>query len=389
MKQVVGPELSKGYNDSRIIVRRRPSAHGSDGWSLGGQMNRRLLEAIALALLVLVAGACGAGNNKPVSGAPTAAVGQPGAANAGPPIPAVPTKFTLSYIGPEPAALPIMIAQDAGIFQKHGLEVDLQTIAGAQSIAALVSGQIQASSGGSADILGAAVSGADPVVLAVLDASFPGQLYASPRIKTAADLKGKKVAVSNPGSSFDVVARESLPKMGLQPDKDVTLITTGSVANAVAALAAGAVDASPVQTGPDSVKLDGLGFHPIYDMTDVQSAGDAITVMRSYLTAHPDVVQRFIDALVEADARERSDKPFAIQEIQKRLGLNDAATQDAVYTFFIKPNILPPDPYPTAEQFRLPLAQLASKNDKAKGFDVTKIIDPSFVKSAADRHLDK
>ena len=299
------------------------------------------------------------------------------------------TKFVVSYIGPEPAALPIMIAQDGDIFRKHGLDVDLQVIAGAPSIAALISGQTQSATGGSSDILGAAVSGAQPVVLAVLDASFPGQLYASPKIKTPADLKGKKIAVSNPGSSFDVVARESLPKMGLQPDKDVTLIATGSVANAVTALLNGAVEASPVQTGPDSVKLDAAGFHPIYDMSDVKSAGDAVTVMRPYMNSHRELIQRYIDALVEADARERHDKAFAIQVMQKRMDLNDQTTLNTIYDFFTKPAILPPQPYPTLDQFTLPLNQLAAKNDAAKGFDVNKIIDGSFVKSAVDRGLDK
>jgi NitT/TauT family transport system substrate-binding protein len=339
-------------------------------------MRIRLAGCLATALLLLALTACRSGS---------AGAGGSGAQAEATPL----TKITVSYIGAEPAALPILIAQDAGIFKKHGLDVDLQVIAGAPSIAALVSGQTQSATGGSGDILGAAVGGAQPVVLAVLDASFPGQLYASPKIKTAADLKGKKVAVSNPGSSFDVVARESLPKMGLQPDKDVTIIATGSVANAVTALLNGAVDASPVQTGPDSVKLDQAGFHPIYDTSDVKSAGDAVTVMRSYMTAHPDVVQRYIDALVEADARERNDKALAIQVMQKRLDISDQTTLNTIYDFFTKPAILPPQPYPTADQFALPLAQLAAKNDAAKGFDVNKILDQSFVKSAVQRGLDK
>jgi NitT/TauT family transport system substrate-binding protein len=297
--------------------------------------------------------------------------------------------MTVSYIGAEPAALPILIAQDAGIFRKHGLEVDLQVIAGAPSIAALISGQTQSSTGGSSDILGAAVSGAQPVVLAVLDASFPGQLYASPKIKAASDLKGKKVAVSNPGSSFDVVARESLPKMGLQPDKDVTIITTGSVANAVTALLNGAVDASPAQTGPDTVKLEANGFHPIYDMTGIKSAGSAVSVMRSYMTSHRDVVQRYIDALVEADAREKKDKAFTLQVIQKRMGIDDETTLNAIYNFFTQESILPAHPFPSLDQWVLPLNQLAAKNENAKGFDVSKILDPSFVQSAVDRGLDK
>jgi NitT/TauT family transport system substrate-binding protein len=339
-------------------------------------MNLRLLSLLVAALVILAGTSCRSG---------TAGTPQSSGSAASPP----PAKLTVSYIGAEPAAMPILIAQDAGIFRKHGLDVDLQVIAGAPSIAALVSGQTQSATGGSSDILGAAVGGAQLVVLAVLDASFPGQLYASPKIKTAADLKGKKIAVSNPGSSFDVVTRESLPKMGLQPDKDVTIISTGSVANAVTALLNGAVDASPAQTGPDSVKLEAAGFHPIYNMSGVKSAGDAITVNRSYMTAHRDVIQRYIDALVEADARERHDKPLALQIMQKRLDLNDQTTLNAIYDFFTQPNILPPQPYATMDQFELPIKQLASKNEKAKDFDVNTIIDSSFVKSAVDRGLDK
>src|ERR1700730_5323669 len=132
-----------------------------------------------MAALVLAIRECGDGANKSNS----ACAGQTGGANASAAPTSPPTKFIVAYIGAEPAALPILIAQDAGIFRKHGLEVDLQVIAGAPSIAALVSGQIQSTTGGSSDILGAAVGGAEPVVLAVLDASFPGQMYASPKIK--------------------------------------------------------------------------------------------------------------------------------------------------------------------------------------------------------------
>ena len=71
------------------------------------------------------------------------------------------------------------------------------------------------------------------------------------------------------------------------------------------------------------------------------------------------------------------------------MDISDSATQNAIYNFFTKPAILPPQPYPTVDQFTLPLNQLASKNAAAKGFDVSKILDPSFVKSAVDRGLDK
>jgi ABC-type nitrate/sulfonate/bicarbonate transport system substrate-binding protein len=50
-------------------------------------------------------------------------------------------------------------------------------------------------------------------------------------IKSIKDLKGKTIGISGPGSSSDMLVRYAVRKVGLDPDKDVTLIALGSVAN--------------------------------------------------------------------------------------------------------------------------------------------------------------
>lgn len=218
--------------------------------------------------------------------------------------PAPPAKITFAYIGTEPYSLPIWIAQDAGIFQKNGLDVNLQIMAGAPATAALLAGQVQLAIGGGSDPISAAVGGADIEVIAVFGPTFPGEIYAPAGVKTLADLKGKKVAVTNPGATYDIGMREALTKSGLTPDKDVSFIYTGSVPNSEAALLNGAVSASPANVGSDSVKLEANGFHSIYDLSNVEIAGQPLVVQRGYASSHRDVVQRFIDSTVEAIARE-------------------------------------------------------------------------------------
>ena len=90
-----------------------------------------------------------------------------------------------------------------------------------------------------------------------------------------------------------------------------------------------------------------------------------------------------------AAAREKKDKAFTVQVIANRMGLNDQTTQNAIFDFFTQDKVTPTLPYPKPELFTLPINQLATKNQKAKGYDVTKLLDPSLVQSAADRHLDK
>jgi NitT/TauT family transport system substrate-binding protein len=330
----------------------------------------------------LLAG-CGANGSKG-GGKASSPTANAAATAAGPP-----AKITAAYGAPEPAYLQFWIAKEAGIFQKHGLDVDLQVIPGAQVVPALISGQLQIGAAGPGETIGADLGGADLVMVATTSPSVPTFVYVPASIKTAADLKGKKAAITNPGSTFDVLMRQALPKMGLEPDQDVTLIATGSITNAATALLNGAVSAAPVNVGPLSVKVEAAGFHSLYDTSNIQFALQVLVLQRSYLTSHRDVAQRFVDSFVEAVARERVDKAFTIEVIKKYLQLDDQPTLNAIYDAYSKESVAPVYPFPKPEGFVIPLDVVSKQNEKAKGFDVTKILDPSLVQSAFDRKVGK
>ena len=285
--------------------------------------------------------------------------------------------------------LPLWYAQESGLFQRSGLDVDLQYIASTNAMAALLAGQVEVASTGGSEVINSIANGADLVVVATITPVYAVFLEVRPDIKSAEDLKGKSIAITNPGASFDVATRVLLMHEGLDPDRDVTFIKTGSVANVTSALVSGNVEAGLANV-PDTIKIEAAGLHPLFDMSKLGLPGSTVVLVmqRAYVSQHRDVVQRFVDAVVEALAREKQDRPGAVQLLEKYLQTQDEAGMNAAFDYYIQ-NVLPGLPFPKAEQFGDAQRTTSAVNPKAAEVRVESFLEPSFVQSAADRGVDK
>ncbi len=219
---------------------------------------------------------------------------------------------------------------------------------------------------------------------------YPYILYAQKAIKTLADLKGKKVGISNKGGSSDIATRAALKANGLDPDKDVQIVAVGSHANRTAALLNGSIDAG-VDDPPEDQDLVKAGLNPLIDIASqkLPAANTGIIVQRSYLTANKDTIQAYIDSTVKARAKMAQDKEGAITVLKKYFKSDDTESMTHAYNFFIAGTapVTPLYPAPGVEQFKDAIAILGVDNDKIKTVDISKMIDTSFVKSAQDRKL--
>ncbi len=297
-------------------------------------------------------------------------------------------KLTVSFSNITPSVLSLWVAKDAGIFEKNGLDVDLQNIAGGQVLmSAIVAGQTPIGTLGGSEALSAASGGADISVIAVLVPYSPWAFYVPPSITNAEQLKGKKVAIVTVGGSADVATRVGLPMIGLDPDKDVTIVPTGSTPNLNAALLNGAVDGAATHP-PDTTTMEAKGFHALFDLAKahVESADTAVVVQKTFLNQNHDLVQRYVDSIVQGIAREKSDKAFAVSTLKKYMKLDDDAAASAAYDYY-SVGIRQALPYPAPQQFKLAVDELGKKNPAIAQFDLAKLIDRSFVQSAADRGL--
>jgi len=327
----------------------------------------------------------------PASAKPAAPSGAPGSAKpAASAAAGQPTPMTVAYVGISGGDLPLWTANDGGIFKKNGLDVKV-TIASSSSsgmVSDLIAGQLQVVWTDGTNAASADASGADLAIVAMIHPTYAYLLMAPASIKTPADLKGKKIAVSNLTGTDAVASREALPKLGLDPQKDVVFVPVGSNANRTAALLSGSAQASLLDP-PGTLKLEAQGFHSIADLTtmNLPSTSASLIVQRSYIAAHRDAVQKFIDSIVEAIVLDKKDRTMALNLMKKYEKSNDDKAMQSTYDFY-RP-ITPTLPFPKLDVLATAVGQLAGENPKLKTVDLSKAIDASFVQSAADRKLDQ
>jgi ABC-type nitrate/sulfonate/bicarbonate transport system substrate-binding protein len=334
------------------------------------------------------AGAAASAVPSAVASAVPAGAAAPAAAPAAPAQPL--TKVVAAYAAPIPNVLPEWIAKEAGIFEKNGLDVEFQIIQTANLAAALLSGQVHITSGGSPEAVAAATSGADLVFLGVEVNIFPWKFYARPEIKQIEDLKGKKIGITTAGAPYDVGLRMVLPTKGLKPDTDVTLVPAGSIPNVTAALISGAIDGAALVVGPDSDKAIQQGMHELFDFADLNVAypTSALVARRSWVNQNRATAQKYVDSIVEAIAREKKDKPYTISIMRKNLGITDEQALSEIYDYFTR-RAVPSQPVPRPEIFTDMVASLGQSSERIRNLDINTMLEPSFAQSAIERGLDK
>ncbi|HEY8692047.1 MAG TPA: ABC transporter substrate-binding protein [Chloroflexota bacterium] len=333
---------------------------------------------------------------KPATSAPAsaaAASAKPAAsasASAKPAPKPVPGKLNIAYSNIAGSNLAAWSAQDGGYFQKNGVEVAMQLVSGgSRTMAALLSGDEQLILAGGAETVSAVAQGTDLVIVGTLGPVYPYKFEVTKDIKTADDLKGKTIGVASFGGSADIATRVVLRRLKLDPEKDVSIISLSDSQTRSAALLTGKVQGG-MDSPPGTIKLEAAGLHTLVNLASEQipAANDTIVGQRSWITAHKADVQKVVDSLVQGAVRAKNDKAFGLATLKKYY--KDEKDDEMVPSYeFYANETMPALPYAKPEQFKDAIETLSVKNEKVKGFDVNKIIDNSFVKSAADRGLDK
>ncbi len=315
-----------------------------------------------------------------LAGAVAAGLLMPGAKAAA----AGPTQLTISHSQKTVDFLPLWIAADAGYFKKHGLDVTVRYLPAQEGIPALLTGQVQVAGVGASDAASAFAQGAKFKLVATLTPVYTFQFWARADHASAAGLKGQRVGITSTTGSLYSGTLLALKQLGLTPS-DVILTPLGGAVNVNSSLIAGSVVAGASHP-PATYQFQRAGMVDLVDLpkSNIPSVSAGLWVTDSYLQAHRDIVQNFVDAIVEAQHRERSDRAYAEAEISKQFGVKDKAELDFTYDFYVN-EILAPEPMPEAAQIRGDIDALAASNPKVKDLDVASMFDQSFVKNAAQQ----
>ncbi|MEP9347716.1 ABC transporter substrate-binding protein [Xanthobacter sp. KR7-225] len=225
------------------------------------------------------------------------------------------TKITAGTAAFNEALLPIFTAQEKGYFKDAGIELEMVAFkGGGPAVQALVSGSIDMCLCAADHVVRLKARRQPAQILVALDefhsyallakADFPGKTYA--------DLKGKKVGITSPGSLTDNTLRYAITKAGFSPERDFQIVGTGGGAPMKAAIDSGQVDAGLLITTDVAAMLEKAGaYKVVIDYREMPYASFGAIVLKSWVEKNPAVAKAFAQAVVKAIADLKADGKLA------------------------------------------------------------------------------
>ena len=275
----------------------------------------------------------------------------------------------------------LFVTRDARIFEKHGLDVDIRFIAGGPiAINALLAGEAQAVVMAGAASIAAALGGADAVVIMALVNTMDHVVFAQKAIQKAADLRGRKLAVSRFNSADDFAARFALRRWGLAPVTDVAILQIGEQPARLTALRAGRIDVTLIQP-PLTALARKEGFTELAKLSELglEYLQTCVTTTRAVVKTREDLLRRFVLALVEGIHFYKTNKQASVASIGKFMKLTDAQALEESYTTYAM-TLTPRVPLPTLKGVQTILDDLTDRDPRARGARPEQFVEPRLLR---------
>ena len=223
----------------------------------------------------------------------------------------------------------LWIGAEQGFFRKQSVNVEVINIgSGPQTIAALASGEIQLAYTIPGSVLSVAAGGMDVAFFAGVVNRADGDFVTAPSLRSAEELKGKRVGVQSIGGGVWSMTMLALEHLGLEPTRDKILVmVVGDQPVLTQALAAGGVDAAYLSY-TYTASLKEKGFNVLLDLAKapITYQGLALATGRSYLRQNPQMIDSILRGVVESVAfiQKPSQKEAVINSLMKNLRLKSA-----------------------------------------------------------------
>ena len=248
-------------------------------------------------------------------------------------------KIVIGYASMSSVASTLWVTQEKGFFAKNGLDVQSIFIPGSPTlIATLNTGDVQLGYTGGTATLGAAVGGLDLKIVASFGNFVQTDLVVRPDIKTAADLKGKRIGVTSIGGTGWMSAMLGLEQIGLNPERDkISIAAFGDQRVISQALESGTIQGASI-SGIFSRKLKRSGFNFLGDLEKIPLVGTSVVVKSDYLASHQGVVRSALRALLEGHGfvLNPANKAAVIEIVSKKLGVTDPVAANDGYEDYVR-----------------------------------------------------
>ena len=288
-------------------------------------------------------------------------------------------RFQMAYISDSPSSsVPYWVAKDAGIFKKHGLDLDLIFINGStRGIQSLIAGDLDFTGAVGTSAINGRLAGGDIYIIDSMVNTLPYYVVGKPDIKSPEDLKGRSAATHIPGTSADFALRLALRRFAIGY-KDIKAVTVGGTSARIAAVMSGQLDFTIV-TEPGKIRGEKAGLKTILDMAKLNIPFQftcTVTTGRM-IREHPDKVLRMAKAMAEAVYYYKTHKEEVIRIMEKYTRGQKRSVLEGAYKAYDE--LYVEDTQPTLEGLQNSLEVQAEFDPKAAGAKAADFVDLRFV----------
>ena len=283
--------------------------------------------------------------------------------------------------------LPLYLARDSGIFEKKGLKLSWTNPGSNEKLlAAMKSGEGDIFVVSSNHAIQNNATGGPALTIVANSGYNYSVLLVDSAITHPEDLRGKKVGTGEPGSTPDRLTRLALRKLGIDPDRDVTLVHSSDARSAdrATALTSGQLSGTLV-TAEAMYDLQKSGqiksFHILADhrRLNIYAGGGAdYAIAAEFLKTRREEAKNFLSGICEGITVARQNRPKALEIMTKSERGKDPAALEYLYRLYTT-EVIPARPYPKVEGVELGIEMVASTLPSARGMKTQELIDVTLM----------
>jgi len=243
--------------------------------------------------------------------------------------------INIGWTGEYWSTLPFRVAVDKGFFEREGLQVRLITMRTSLITPALMQGDLDYTAA-LPSISSPALNGLPVKFVGVVSKGTGYAIVSKPEIQNVQGLKGRKFGINSFGASDDYTVYTFLSKSGLDPTRDITLLSIGGTSARFAALTAGVVDAAAVSS-PFEYKAEQSGLRILVSFKEtaehVKLSNASLAATQAKMARDGGQIVRALRALRAAALFIREQPAASVDLLAKTLHLNRALA-DKLYPVY-------------------------------------------------------
>ena len=288
--------------------------------------------------------------------------------------------MNIGVAGPAINLIYAYLAQDAGLWKKHGLDGRVVLFEAGSTLAQVArAGEIKFAINSGPATIASRTQGADSVIVAASVNTLPYSLVTAKGITKWADLKGKRIGISRFGSGTDTAIRLVCKRFGLDAAKDLVILQGGTQPSRLQALAAGSLDGTLVSP-PLDLTAKNQGFNILVNLAELGIPYPQLIIETTdrFNREHPEIVKKFLKGFLEGVRYAATNKSETQKTITKYLKTSDPEILEATYKSFME--VTDYSGMPNLEGIRNAIDEVAQRVPAAKNKKPEEFVNLRFLK---------